>query len=51
MANELSGVSLEAIVDEEIRPLMKAWLDKNLATVVEASVRETIARLSAPEGG
>jgi hypothetical protein len=50
MVNDMLGLSLEDIVDAEIRPLMKTWLDAHLAAVVEASVRETIARLAGDEG-
>lgn len=39
------GPTLEDIVREEIRPLLKAWLDENLPPVVERLVRAEIERV------
>lgn len=40
------GPTIEDIVREEIRPLLKAWLDVNLPPLTERLVREEIQRLS-----
>jgi cell pole-organizing protein PopZ len=40
-----SGVTLEDIVREEIRPVLKAWLDAHLPGLVERIVRAEIARV------
>jgi cell pole-organizing protein PopZ len=39
------SVTIEDIVREEIRPLLKAWLDSHLATLVERVVRSEIERV------
>jgi cell pole-organizing protein PopZ len=39
------GPTLEDIVREEIRPLLKAWLDHNLPPLVERVVSSEIQRL------
>jgi cell pole-organizing protein PopZ len=39
------GVTLEDIVREEIRPVLKAWLDANLPSLVERVVRAEIERV------
>ena len=39
------GPTLEDMVREEIRPLLKAWLDENLPPVVERLVRAEIERV------
>jgi cell pole-organizing protein PopZ len=39
------GVTLEDIVREEIRPVLKAWLDTNLPGLVERVVRAEIERV------
>jgi uncharacterized protein len=39
------GPSLEDIVREELRPLLKAWLDSNLPPLVERLVRAEIERV------
>ena len=39
------GVSLEDIVREEIRPLLKSWLDSHLPSLVERIVRAEIERV------
>jgi cell pole-organizing protein PopZ len=40
------GPSLEDIVRDELRPILKNWLDENLAPMVERSVRAEIERLT-----
>ena len=40
------GPTLEDMVRDEIRPMMKAWLDENLAPLVERLVRAEIARVT-----
>jgi cell pole-organizing protein PopZ len=40
------GPTLEDMVRDEIRPLVKAWLDENLPPMVERMVRAEIARVS-----
>ena len=40
-----SGPTLEEIVRNEMRPLLKAWLDANLPSLVERVVRSEIERL------
>ncbi len=40
------GPTLEDIVREELRPLLKTWLDENLAPLVERAVRTEIERVT-----
>lgn len=40
-----SGVTLEDLVREEMRPLLKAWLDTHLPPIVERAVRAEIERV------
>jgi cell pole-organizing protein PopZ len=40
------GPSLEDIVRDELRPLLKTWLDEHLAPLVERTVRAEIERLT-----
>lgn len=40
------GATLESIVRDEIRPLLKAWLDQNLPAMVERMVQREIQRIS-----
>jgi len=42
---KLSSVTIEDIVREEIRPLLKSWLDTHLPTLVERVVRSEIERV------
>jgi cell pole-organizing protein PopZ len=42
-----SGPSLEDLVREEIRPILKEWLDTNLPPIVERLVRAEIERVVA----
>ena len=39
------GPTIEDLVREEVRPLLKAWLDANLPPVVERLVRAEIERV------
>lgn len=39
------GPTLEEMVRDEMRPLLKSWLDENLSTLVERLVRAEIERL------
>ncbi|MCX8133692.1 MAG: DUF2497 domain-containing protein [Roseococcus sp.] len=41
------GITLEEMVREELRPLLKQWLDENLAPMVERLVRAEIERVMA----
>jgi len=38
--------TLEALVREMLRPLLKSWLDENLPRIVEAKVEEEVQRLA-----
>ena len=40
-----SGPSIEDVVREELRPLLKAWLDQHLPPLVERLVRTEIERV------
>jgi uncharacterized protein len=40
------GRSLEDVTRELLRPLLKAWLDEHLPTIVRACVEEEVARLA-----
>jgi len=40
-----AGVTIEDIIREEIKPLLKAWLNTHLPTLVERVVRAEIARV------
>lgn len=40
------GLTVEALVREALRPMLKAWLDANLPEMVEAMVAREIARIS-----
>jgi cell pole-organizing protein PopZ len=39
------GLTIEDIVREEIKPILKSWLDSHLPTLVERIVRSEIERL------
>jgi cell pole-organizing protein PopZ len=43
-----AGASIEDVVREELRPLLKAWLDQHLPSMVEQIVKAEIARLMGP---
>ena len=45
-----SGPSIEDVVREELRPLLKAWLDAHLPATVERLVRIEIERVMARQG-
>ncbi len=40
------GATIESIVREEIRPILKAWLDQNLTPMVERMVQREIQRIA-----
>ena len=40
------AVTLEDLVREELRPLLKAWLDQNLTPLVERLVKREIERIA-----
>ena len=40
------GRTLEDVVREQLRPLLKSWLDENLPGIVQAAVNEEVERLS-----
>ena len=44
-----ASISLEDIVREEVRPVMKEWLDTHLPSIVERLVRAEIERVVARE--
>ena len=44
------GPSIEDVVREEIRPLLREWLDQNLPALVEQLVRSEIARIIERDG-
>lgn len=46
-----AGPSLEEVVRAELRPLLKSWLDANLAEMVERLVRAELSRLALRHGG
>ncbi len=44
-----NGITLEDMVREELRPILKQWLDSHLPELVERVVRAEVARLSGQE--
>jgi len=40
------GRTLEDVVRELLRPMLKTWLDENLPTIVQATVDEEVSRIS-----
>ncbi len=42
----VSGNTVEAMVAEMLRPLLKDWLDANLPAIVEAQVRKEVERIA-----
>ena len=46
MALPAPGRTLEDVTRELLRPLLKEWLDQNLATIVEARVQDEVERIS-----
>jgi len=45
-----SGSTVEAMVAEMLRPLLKEWLDANLPAIVEAQVRKEVERIARSAG-
>jgi hypothetical protein len=46
MAMPAAGRTLEDVVRELLRPMLKDWLDENLPTIVEAAVAQEVDRIS-----
>lgn len=46
IAMPAAGRTLEDLVRELLRPLLKAWLDENLPRIVEAKVAEEVERIA-----
>ncbi len=44
--DRISGVTIEDIVRDEIRPMLREWLDRNLPDMVERLVREELDRVA-----
>jgi len=40
------GVTIDSLMREMLRPMLKEWLDENLPSVVERMVEKEIARVS-----
>lgn len=45
-AVESGGITLEEIVRTELKPLLRAWLDRNLPSIIERLVREELERVA-----
>lgn len=48
--NFASGSTVEAMVAEMLRPMLKDWLDANLPGIVEAQVRKEVERIARSAG-
>ena len=48
--NFLSGSTVEGMVAEMLKPLLKDWLDTNLPGIVEAAVKAEVERISRTAG-
>ena len=48
--NFASGSTVEAMVAEMLRPMLKEWLDANLPGIVEAEVRKEVERIARSAG-
>ncbi|MFN3559407.1 MAG: DUF2497 domain-containing protein [Brevundimonas sp.] len=48
--NFASGSTVEAMVAEMLRPMLKDWLDANLPGIVEAEVRKEVERIARSAG-
>ncbi len=46
-----SGVSLEEIVTQLMKPLLSAWLDEHLPEIVERVVQQEVERAARSGGG
>ncbi|WP_292072203.1 DUF2497 domain-containing protein [Brevundimonas sp. UBA7534] len=46
----VSGNTVEAMVAEMLRPMLKDWLDANLPAIVEAEVRKEVERIARSAG-
>lgn len=47
---EGAGNTLEGLVREMLKPLLRAWLDENLPRIVEDMVEREVARIAARKG-
>ncbi len=45
-AVEHNGITLEDIVREELKPLLRNWLDKNLPIIIDRLVKDELARVT-----
>jgi cell pole-organizing protein PopZ len=45
-----SGLTLEDITKDLLRPMLKSWLDENLPIIVKAQVDEAVARITGKVG-
>ncbi|MBD7940475.1 DUF2497 domain-containing protein [Brevundimonas guildfordensis] len=48
--NFMSGNTVEAMVREMLRPMLKDWLDANLPAIVETQVRKEVERIARSAG-
>jgi len=46
IAMPAAGRTLEDVVRELLNPLLKAWLDEHLPTIVQAKVEEEVERIA-----
>lgn len=46
LAMPAAGRTLEDVVKELMKPMLKAWLDENLPSITEAAVRSEVERIS-----
>ena len=44
--DRISGITIEEIVRDELRPMLRAWLDQNLPPLVERLLREELDRVA-----
>lgn len=44
--DNISGITIEEIVRDEIRPMLREWLDDNLPSMVERLVKEELDRVA-----
>jgi cell pole-organizing protein PopZ len=47
---EGAGNTLEGLVREMLKPMLRAWLDENLPRIVEDMVEREVARIAARGG-
>lgn len=44
--DSISGITIEEIVRDELRPMLRVWLDENLPNLVERLVKEELDRVA-----